>query len=184
VVSGLVATFIDACRANSSLVTGPVSHAEVPATVTGIVRDAAAGGTVALASGDPALRDLAILDALRGAGCDVVTPGDTGWSNRLPAATAGVTGALIGVAEQGVVALAAGRDAPRATSLLPPTHICVVFADTLLATFAAAIDAVTAMPLPSALTWIGGPSRTGDLEMVQTLGVHGPKTVHLVVVEH
>ena len=65
---------------------------------------------------------------------------------------------------------------------MPPRHVCVVFADAVVATFAAAIEQVGAAPLPSALTWIGGPSRTGDLEMVQTLGVHGPKAVDVVLV--
>ncbi len=51
-----------------------------------------------------------------------------------------------------------------------------------MATFADAIARVAAGPLPSALTWIGGPSRTGDLEMIQTLGVHGPAAVEVVLV--
>jgi L-lactate dehydrogenase complex protein LldG len=36
--------------------------------------------------------------------------------------------------------------------------------------------------MPSALTWIGGPSRTGDLEMITTLGVHGPRAVEIVLI--
>jgi len=40
---------------------------------------------------------------------------------------------------------------------------------------------IAAGALPSALTWIGGPSRTGDLEMITTLGVHGPRAVEVVL---
>ena len=46
-----------------------------------------------------------------------------------------------------------------------------------------AVTRVASGPLPSALTWVGGPSRTGDLEMIQTLGVHGPAAVEVVLLE-
>jgi L-lactate dehydrogenase complex protein LldG len=37
--------------------------------------------------------------------------------------------------------------------------------------------------MPSAVSWLGGPSRTSDLEMRTTFGVHGPKTVDVVILE-
>jgi L-lactate dehydrogenase complex protein LldG len=134
---------------------------------------------------DPALRALdvaGVVDALGARGIETCAPHDSAWHELLRVARVGVTGAQLAVAEQGVFALACGPDAPRATSLLPSAHVCVIYTDAIVATFAEAIDLVAASPLPSALTWVGGPSRTGDLEMVQTLGVHGPKIVDVVLV--
>jgi L-lactate dehydrogenase complex protein LldG len=71
---------------------------------------------------------------------------------------------------------------PRAISLLPPVHVCVLRASDVVPDLAGAI-ASFAGSLPSALTWIGGPSRTGDLEMITTLGVHGPTVVEVVIVD-
>ncbi|MCU1428598.1 MAG: lactate utilization protein [Actinomycetia bacterium] len=179
----VIDAFAAASRANSCTVHGPVTREGAAAAIATIAMDASDGGTIAVADADPALRGLTLVDALQDLGCTVITPLAPDWLRGLTRATTGVTGALLGVAEQGVVALAAGRDSPRAASLLPASHVCVVFTDTVLATFAAAVEAVAGVPLPSALTWVGGPSRTGDLEMIQTLGVHGPKTVHMVLVE-
>jgi L-lactate dehydrogenase complex protein LldG len=113
----------------------------------------------------------------------VLIPEADGWRDRLPGARLGVTGSLLAVAETGSLALAAGSGAPRAVSLLPAVHLCLVSTADIVATFADAIARVGGGPLPSALTWIGGPSRTGDLEMIQTLGVHGPAAVEVVLVD-
>jgi L-lactate utilization protein LutC len=176
----IVDAYRAAANANSCTVHGPVRDRDVGTVVARLL--AGASSVVAVADQDPALRGLAVADVLRASGTTVVTPDDDHWDGALRSADAGVTGSTIAVAEQGVVALACGPHAPRATSLLPPRHVCVVYADRVVATFADAIAQIGAAPLPSALTWIGGPSRTGDLEMVQTLGVHGPKAVDIVLV--
>ncbi|HWS46659.1 MAG TPA: LUD domain-containing protein, partial [Acidimicrobiia bacterium] len=69
--------------------------------------------------------------------------------------------------------------------LVPPAHVCVVRTADVVDTLADALArlAATASDLPSALTFVGGPSRTGDLEMILTLGVHGPRTVDVVLVD-
>jgi L-lactate dehydrogenase complex protein LldG len=179
----VVEAYAAAARANTCAVHGPVPRDEAPRAVAGIVRDDATTGAIAVAAGDPALRGLPLTDALAGLGRELCSPDDDGWDECLRAASIGLTGARLAVAEQGMLALACGLHAPRATSLLPPTHVCVVFTDTILPTFAEAIERVAAAELPSALTWVGGPSRTGDLEMVTTLGVHGPKAVEVVLVD-
>jgi L-lactate dehydrogenase complex protein LldG len=177
--------YATAARANTCTVHGPVPATDAAALVARVAHEQAAAGTVALAVADPALRGLGddIAHALQPLGRDVCRPHDDAWSTVLRTAPVGVTGAHVGVAEQGVVALACGPAAPRGTSLLPPVHVCVVWADSIVDTFAGAIERVASERLPSALTWVGGPSRTGDLEMVTTLGVHGPKAVAVVLVE-
>jgi L-lactate dehydrogenase complex protein LldG len=64
--------------------------------------------------------------------------------------------------------------------------VCLVATGTVVATIADAIARLGSLGpdgLPSAITWIGGPSRTSDLEMRPTFGIHGPKTVEVVLVE-
>ena len=63
-------------------------------------------------------------------------------------------------------------------------HVCVLRVSDVVPEFADAIEQVATALLPSALIWVGGPSRTADLEMIQTLGVHGPKVVELVLVSN
>jgi len=64
--------------------------------------------------------------------------------------------------------------------------VCLVATGTIVATMADAITRLAttgAAGLPSAITWVGGPSRTSDLEMRPTFGIHGPRTVEIVLVE-
>lgn len=151
--------------------------------VAAAVRRHARGGLVALPVGDACLDALGVEAALRADGCTVLRADDAGWRRRLPEAAVGVTGAAVAVAEQGVVGLASGPGSPRGTSLLPPAHVCVVRAADIVATFVEGILRAGEGGLPSALTWVGGPSRTGDLGMTLTLGVHGPGAVEIVVVD-
>ena len=71
----------------------------------------------------------------------------------------------------------------RLVSLLPPRHLAVVPAERVLNDLD---ELFLVVPDPAVLTssmvLIGGPSRTGDIEMILTLGVHGPREVSLVVV--
>ncbi|HUI48496.1 MAG TPA: LUD domain-containing protein, partial [Acidimicrobiia bacterium] len=98
-------------------------------------------------------------------------------------AAVGITGSLVASARPAAIALVAAQGSPRGTSLVPASHICVVRVADIRATLAAAMIEIAAGELPSALTWIGGPSRTGDLEMVTTLGVHGPRAVEVMLLE-
>ena len=120
--------------------------------------------------------------AAGGDGIEVLLPGDAAWSERLAGAAAGITGARLAVAEPATIALAAAPGSPRATSLLPPAHVCVLRVADVVADLAGALERVGS-DLPSALTWVAGPSRTADLEMITTLGVHGPRTVDVYLVE-
>lgn len=178
---GLAEAFVAAAAMNMCATHTP-AHDEATETVVDVVVRRAAGGVVAIAVGDAVLDALGVEAALRAAGCDVLRADDPSWRERLPDAAVGVTGAAVAVVEQGVVGLASGPGSPRGTSLLPPVHVCVVRSEDVVGTFAEAIERVTRDLLPSALSWIGGPSRTGDLGMVLTLGVHGPGAVDIVVV--
>lgn len=173
---------IEGLRANSCTVHEAAAGAAA-ALVVARVEALAGSGPVAIATGDPLLAGLGVVDALRGAAVDLLEPQADDWAERLADATVGVTGAAIGVADPPALGLGCGPGMPRATSLLPGVHVCIVRAATIVPTLADAIVKLATAPLPSAWSWIGGPSRTGDLEMVQTLGVHGPVAVEVVVVD-
>ena len=98
------------------------------------------------------------------------------------AAEMGLTGAVAGVAATGSLVLDASVAGSRAAGLLPPVHACVLREDQLVATPADVLHPLRA-GAPSSLVLVGGPSRTGDVEQILTLGVHGPRHVHIVLVE-
>jgi L-lactate dehydrogenase complex protein LldG len=162
-------------RANSCTVTGPVGVDDARAAIVGHVKP----GALVAYNDDVPVPDVA--DALRARGAELLAPDDPSWFTRLPDAEVGITGARLAVAQPAAIALAAAPGSPRGTSLLPPAHICVVRVADVMATLEEAMALLVTQDLPSALTWIGGPSRTGDLEMVTTLGVHGPRIVEVVL---
>ncbi len=93
----------------------------------------------------------------------------------------GLTSAVAGVAATGSIVLDTASAGSRGAGLLPPVHLCVVGEDQLVATPADVLLPLAAGP-PSSVVLVGGPSRTGDVEQILTLGVHGPRHVHVVVV--
>jgi L-lactate dehydrogenase complex protein LldG len=96
----------------------------------------------------------------------------------------GVTGAWCAIAETGTLMLASGADTPPTVSLLPETHIAVVYRGRIVRNMEEAWGRVRAAnrDLPRAMTFISGPSRTADIEQTVTLGAHGPYRVHIVLV--
>jgi L-lactate dehydrogenase complex protein LldG len=154
-------------------------QAQVVDTVATALAERGAG-LVAFADG-PAMQRHGVLDGIAER-FEVLRPQDSRWRERLPQAAVGLTGADVAAAAEGALALAAAPGAPRAVSVVPPAHVCVLDAGSVEADFATAVARLAREPLPSALTWITGPSRTGDLEMQLTHGIHGPLTVDVVIV--
>lgn len=162
-----------ACRANQVTLAGPVPAAEAAAHVV-----ACTDGTVALPVGD-ALVDACGLGAALGA--RALTPDDAAWGERIASAAVGVTGSVVVAAETGTVVVATAPGHPRSLTLVPPHHVCLVREDAVVAGLEAAFDRLPD-PLPSDLHWVSGPSRTGDLEMISTIGIHGPLEVTFLLV--
>jgi len=106
------------------------------------------------------------------------------------AADLGVTAADVAIAETGTLVVVSGAGRPRSTSLLPACHVAVFDRDVLvesLLQMGLVLEAWHEGDEPSwrgaAINFITGPSRTADIELTLTRGVHGPKEVHAVFVE-
>ncbi len=94
----------------------------------------------------------------------------------------GLTGALAGLADTGTLALQSGSGRGRLASLLPPIHVALLGIKQLFPSMAHFLRAYpNAARNASNLVFISGPSRTADIEQVLTLGVHGPKDLHIIL---
>lgn len=100
---------------------------------------------------------------------------------------AGVSHALGAIAETGTLALASGPDNPVTISFLPEHHIVVLDARDVAGDMEAVFAAVAARygkgTLPRTLNLVTGPSRSGDIEQTIILGAHGPRALHVVLVD-
>jgi L-lactate dehydrogenase complex protein LldG len=101
---------------------------------------------------------------------------------KLDGATLGVTGSLAGLADTGSLALLSGPGRGRLASLLPPVHVALLPLANLypaMAAFFAAYPDVARQA--SNLVFVSGPSRTADIEQTLTMGVHGPRELHILL---
>ncbi|MEW2029078.1 LUD domain-containing protein [Streptomyces roseifaciens] len=148
------------------------------------------------APGLPAL--LARLLAERGAGQVVVPPSlPDGWlvsapvrllrdspaltTRELDSIDSVVTGCALAVAETGTVVLDAGPDqGSRRITLVPDHHLCVVRTDDQVVS--SVPQALRRLAPARPLTWISGPSATSDIELERVEGVHGPRTLEVILV--
>ncbi len=98
----------------------------------------------------------------------------------------GVTSVSWAVAETGSMALAAQAEQPRVASLLPPVYLTVLTRDQIVPDL---FDVFTELGhlgpdgLPSNLAFVTGPSKTGDIELKLTTGVHGPGIWYVLVID-
>lgn len=95
----------------------------------------------------------------------------------------GLTGAHAAIAESGSLVLASGPGRGRLASLLTPFHIAILRRDRIVRTLEDLFEQRPELPtLGSNCVIITGPSRTADIEMTLSRGVHGPREIHVIIV--
>jgi L-lactate dehydrogenase complex protein LldG len=130
-----------------------------------------------------------LLNDLRAEGITVVDPtlppdaaGRLAGLAALDEVRVGLTGAHGALADTGAIALISGEGRGRLASLLPPVHIALLPKSKLYPSLPAFLaEQPAAIDAGSNLVFIAGPSRTGDIEMILSLGVHGPGELHVLV---
>jgi L-lactate dehydrogenase complex protein LldG len=103
----------------------------------------------------------------------------------------GVTSAFAAVAETGTLMIPSGATSPATMNFLPDTHVVVLPASRVVGPLedawaklrASVPGAMVASSMPRTVNLITGPSRTGDIEQKIEMGAHGPRRLHLIVVE-
>jgi len=106
-------------------------------------------------------------------------------------ATVGVSGANLAIAETGTIVIVTNEGNADLVTTLPPVHIALFGMDKLVASLEDAVAVLRMLPrsgtgqrITSYVNWITGPSRSADIEQSLTIGVHGPREMHCVIVDN
>jgi L-lactate dehydrogenase complex protein LldG len=142
------------------------------------------GASKVLLGGGPVIDRLGLAEQLKQDGREVIRVAElTAATAKEPffAADVGVTGVAHLIAETGSLVVETGPALTRSESLLPPVHVAVVDRAQIVP------DLFDLFPqqgraMPSCLTLITGPSKTGDIELRLVTGVHGPGEVYVILI--
>jgi L-lactate dehydrogenase complex protein LldG len=169
VVDGVVERFCERVSEYKATVRR-VSAAELP----GVVSELCRGRRIAVPPGGP--------DVL--SGVEVVVDDPPLSAQALDQLDGVLTGCALAIAETGTIVLDGGqRSGRRALTLVPDWHICIVEESSVVAGVPDAVAALReAADEGRPITLVSGPSATSDIELERVEGVHGPRTLDVVVV--
>lgn len=102
-----------------------------------------------------------------------------------PADIVGVQHAFAGIAETGTLMLPSAAERPTTLHLLPETSVVVLRASRVIGAYEDAWDLLRAESggMPRNVMFVTGPSRSADIEQTLELGAHGPRRLHIVLIE-
>lgn len=169
--------FIDMLEGQSAKVSRAKSVGDIPEIVTAYLREnnlpaELRTGSDELLSEIPWDRAPTLTRNLgRGQGDDAVT----------------MSRARTAAAETGTLFLTSGEENPTTLNFLPDTHIAVIRKNDILGSYEDAWNALRDIyghrTLPRAVNLISGPSRTADIEQIIVMGAHGPRRLHVIIVD-
>jgi L-lactate utilization protein LutC len=146
------------------------------------------GAAVAISDGE-LLGRLRLKELIEGLSARLIISraGDPNEHRRaLLGADIGITAADYAIADTGTLVLISGSERHRLISLLPPIHICFLDTEKILADLGQfmrlARDRFYGGAAPLAMTFITGPSKTADIELTLSVGVHGPRELCVFLV--
>ena len=192
----LVARFSAEARAVGAHVYRAASETDAAALVARVCAEAGAG-EVAL-SGSPLVAELGLAATLAAGGLqsfhvtDLAPHERAGLVARLERCGAGVTAADYAIAETGTLVLTGDEEGALLASLLPAVHVALLRPRQISGSLSEIIGRLKRErmgrhlhrgPACRSATFITGPSRTSDVELVLSIGVHGPKQLHVVIVD-
>jgi L-lactate dehydrogenase complex protein LldG len=93
----------------------------------------------------------------------------------------GITTAQAAIAETGTLVLDSTQERHRLVSLVPPVHIAIIDASKIYETLGEVLAFIHKKEISPAVTFITGPSRTADIELTLTVGVHGPQELYVII---
>jgi L-lactate dehydrogenase complex protein LldF len=103
----------------------------------------------------------------------------------------GISGANAGIAETGTIVLVTNEGNGRLVTTLPPVHVAVMGVEKIVPTLEDVTKMIQLLPrsgtsqkITSYVSFITGPSRSADIELIPSVGVHGPKEVHIVLLDN
>lgn len=175
----------DRFQAEVEALLGQVHRASGPAEVARQVVEIvqSAGADRVLAWSEEAIGIVGLQEGLREAGIGWHEPEEGVHPSAYRDFKVGLTGADAGLADVGSLVLKSGPGRARSASMLPPVHVAILPVERLYTDMASYFVAQPdAIQSGSNLVFIAGPSRTADIELTLTLGVHGPGEFHVVLV--
>lgn len=174
--AGKLALFIEKAEGVQATVARVPSAKDVPGEVARYLRDNNLPAALRMGD-DPRLSAMPWKDTA----LDVTS----GRSNGLD--LSGITHAETAIAETGTLAILSGHENPTTLNFLPDNHIVVLHAADLVADLESVWVRVRKKfgkgEMPRTVNFVTGPSRSGDIEQTILLGAHGPRALHIVIVE-
>ena len=184
----MLAQFAKELDAVSGRTIGPIAPEELSDRLIAVARER---GVKSIALGEGVVLDFSgLARTFEAAGLSIVRTGrvDSGSRAALRDQLAHVDGGLAeadyGIASTGTLAVLSEESRPSALTLLPPASIVVLRLDRMRHDLASALAAIGPAAIENhRLTLITGPSRTADIEKRIVMGVHGPKSLDVIVVQ-
>jgi len=191
-LDGYLTTFQKALEAAGGFAHVATSRGEVVRKVLTLAREREVRSAIRWAT--PELDALGLEQAFHQEGIPLTSVGSEKLQDEealkalLTSADLGLSGADFAVAETGSLVLLAEEGKGRLITLLPTYHIALLSTDRLVPTFQDLVTLLRLLPkspsgraLRSAITFVTGPSKSGDIELHLTKGVHGPKELHVIL---